>query len=262
MTQNEYPYRNPALPLEERVEDLLGRMTLEEKVDQLMQITIGADTNPNNAGEGHSFRPTIGSVLSYSGGTKNRNAFQRQAVEHTRLGIPIIWGYDVIHGWRTGFPIPLAQACSWDPALVEAGCRVAARESYAEGVDWTFSPMLDVPHDPRWGRVMEGYGEDPLAAGVEIVACPPGKKLSKICTFENTMDRNSGISHFDAQDFQDVKKAIDFGRGLLTKHWEEDWLLNRMRTFSKNMQSIFKDAFSLLDAKKCECERCKSRVWR
>ena len=166
MKQNEYPYRNPALPLEERVEDLLGRMTLEEKVDQLMQITIGADTNPNNAGDGHSFRPTIGSVLSYSGGAKNRNAFQRLAVEHTRLGIPIIWGYDVIHGWRTGFPIPLAQACSWDPSLIEAGCRVAARESYAAGIDWTFSPMLDVPHDPRWGRVMEGYGEDPLAAGI------------------------------------------------------------------------------------------------
>ena len=144
MKQNEYPYRNPALPLEERVEDLLGRMTLEEKVDQLMQITIGADTNPNNAGDGHSFRPTIGSVLSYSGGAKNRNAFQRLAVEHTRLGIPIIWGYDVIHGWRTGFPIPLAQACSWDPSLIEAGCRVAARESYAAGIDWTFSPMLDV----------------------------------------------------------------------------------------------------------------------
>lgn len=88
------------------------------------------------------------------------------------------------------------------------------------------------------------------------------EKLSKIFTFENSMDRNSGISHFDAQDFQDVKKAIDFGRGLLTKHWEEDWLLNRMRAFSKNMQSIFKDAFSLLDAKKCECERCKRRIER
>ena len=105
-------------------------------------------------------------MLSYFGGTRNRNAFQRLAVEETRLGIPIIWGFDVIHGWRTAFPIPLAQACSWNPDIVEAGCRVAARESYAEGVDWTFSPMLDVPHDPRWGRVMEGYGEDPLAAGI------------------------------------------------------------------------------------------------
>ena len=166
MPEYEFPYRNPALPIEQRVDDLLKRMTLDEKVDQLMQITIGADTNPNNLGSGHSFRPTIGSVLSYCGGTRNRNAFQRLAVEETRLGIPIIWGFDVIHGWRTAFPIPLAQACSWNPDIVEAGCRVAARESYAEGVDWTFSPMLDVPHDPRWGRVMEGYGEDPLAAGI------------------------------------------------------------------------------------------------
>lgn len=166
MPEYEFPYRNPALPIEQRVDDLLKRMTLDEKVDQLMQITVGADSNPNNLGRGHSFRPTIGSVLSYFGGTRNRNAFQRLAVEETRLGIPIIWGCDVIHGWRTGFPIPLAQACSWNPDIVEAGCRVAARESYAEGVDWTFSPMLDVPHDPRWGRVMEGYGEDPLAAGV------------------------------------------------------------------------------------------------
>ena len=166
MPEYEFPYRNPALPIEQRVDDLLKRMTLDEKVDQLMQITVGADSNPNNLGSGHSFRPTIGSVLSYCGGTRNRNAFQRLAVEETRLGIPIIWGFDVIHGWRTAFPIPLAQACSWNPDIVEAGCRVAARESYAEGVDWTFSPMLDVPHDPRWGRVMEGYGEDPLAAGI------------------------------------------------------------------------------------------------
>lgn len=166
MPEYEFPYRNPALPIEQRVDDLLKRMTLDEKVDQLMQITVGADSNPNNLGSGHSFRSTIGSVLSYFGGTRNRNAFQRLAVEETRLGIPIIWGFDVIHGWRTAFPIPLAQACSWNPDIVEAGCRVAARESYAEGVDWTFSPMLDVPHDPRWGRVMEGYGEDPLAAGI------------------------------------------------------------------------------------------------
>lgn len=88
------------------------------------------------------------------------------------------------------------------------------------------------------------------------------EKLSKIFTFENAMDRNSGISHLDAQDFQDVRKAIDFGRGLLTKHWEEDWFLSRMRTFSENMQCIFKDAFSLLDAKRCECKRFKRRIER
>ncbi len=161
-----FAFQNAALPVEARVEDLLQRMTLEEKVDQIIQSPIGQDDNPNNVGECKTFRPTLGSVLSFFGGLKERNAYQKQAVENTRLGIPILWGYDVIHGWRTGFPIPLAQACSWDPEMIEKTSRVAAEEAYAEGADWTFSPMVDVPNDPRWGRVMEGYGEDPYAAGV------------------------------------------------------------------------------------------------
>ncbi|MBS1370622.1 MAG: beta-glucosidase [Lentisphaeria bacterium] len=160
------PYRNPALPVEERVEDLLSRMTLEEKSDQLLQNTIGPDVNPNNIGDGGEFRPTIGSILSYFGGVEKRNEFQRRAVEDTRLGIPIIWGMDVIHGWRTAFPVPLAQACTWNPETVEAGCRIAAKECSSEGIDWTFAPMVDIPHDPRWGRVMESFGEDPYASGV------------------------------------------------------------------------------------------------
>ena len=160
------PYRNPALAVEERVKDLLARMTLEEKCDQLLQTTIGPDVNPNNVGDGGEFRPTIGSILSYFGGVHKRNEFQRHAVEETRLGIPIIWGMDVIHGWRTGFPVPLAQACTWNPETVEAGCRIAAKECSAEGIDWTFAPMVDIPNDPRWGRVMESFGEDPYASGV------------------------------------------------------------------------------------------------
>ncbi|WP_294503003.1 glycoside hydrolase family 3 N-terminal domain-containing protein [uncultured Victivallis sp.] len=160
------PYRNPALPVEERLEDLLNRMTLDEKCDQLLQTTIGPDVNPNNLGDGGEFRPSIGSILSYFGGAHKRNEFQRRAVEGTRLGIPIIWGMDVIHGWRTGFPVPLAQACTWNPETVEACCRVAAKECSAEGIDWTFAPMVDIPNDPRWGRVMESFGEDPYASGL------------------------------------------------------------------------------------------------
>lgn len=160
------PYRNPALPVEERLEDLLNQMTLDEKCDQLLQTTIGPDVNPNNLGDGGEFRPSIGSILSYFGGAHKRNEFQRRAVEDTRLGIPIIWGMDVIHGWRTGFPVPLAQACTWNPETIEAGCRVAAKECSAEGIDWTFAPMVDIPNDPRWGRVMESFGEDPYASGL------------------------------------------------------------------------------------------------
>ena len=160
------PYRNPALPVEERLKDLLNRMTLDEKCDQLLQTTIGPDVNPNNLGDGGEFRPSIGSILSYFGGAHKRNEFQRRAVKGTRLGIPIIWGMDVIHGWRTGFPVPLAQACTWNPETVEACCRVAAKECSAEGIDWTFAPMVDIPNDPRWGRVMESFGEDPYASGL------------------------------------------------------------------------------------------------
>ena len=159
-------YKDPSKPVSARVRDLLKRMTLEEKAAQLIQHPIGRDTNPNNVGPDHPFDPTVGSILSFTGGAAARNAFQRMAVEETRLGIPILWGYDVIHGWRTGFPVPLAQACSFDPSLTERACRVAARECWADGgVDWTFSPMVEVGHDPRWGRNVEGFGEDPHLAG-------------------------------------------------------------------------------------------------
>ena len=159
-------YKNPKKPVEARVRDLLKRMTLEEKAAQLMQRTIGRDVNPENVGPDHPFDPTVGSILTFTEGAAARNAFQRIAVEETRLGIPIIWGYDVIHGWRTCFPVPLAQGCSFDPSLTEAGCRVAAEECWADGgVDWTFSPMVEVGHDPRWGRNVEGYGEDPFTNG-------------------------------------------------------------------------------------------------
>ncbi len=168
-------YKDPKKPVEARVRDLLRRMTLEEKAAQLMQRTIGRDVNPENVGPDHPFDPTVGSVLTFTGGAAARNAFQRIAVEKTRLGIPIVWGYDVIHGWRTCFPVPLAQGCSFDPSLAEKSCRVAAEECWADGgVDWTFSPMVEVGHDPRWGRNVEGYGEDPFANGVFAAAAVRG----------------------------------------------------------------------------------------
>lgn len=158
-------YRNPKSGTEKRVRDLLKRMTLEEKADQLMQIPIWDDYNPNNKGMG-AFRPTIGSILNFNKGPRERNAYQRQAVEETRLGIPIIWGSDIIHGLWTVFPIPLAQAASFAPEIARQCCAVAARESAALGLNWTFAPMVDVCRDARWGRIAEGYGEDPLVAGI------------------------------------------------------------------------------------------------
>ncbi|MFW5685778.1 MAG: glycoside hydrolase family 3 N-terminal domain-containing protein [Spirochaetota bacterium] len=159
------PYQDSSLPIEERVSDLVSRMTIEEKTDQLIQIVMGLDENPNNAGQG-SFRPTVGSILASKRGAAAHNEYQRIAVEETRLGIPIIWGYDVIHGCYTVYPVSLAQACSFNPELVEAAARVAAEEALAAGLNWTFAPMIDVCRDPRWGRIVEGYGEDPYLNGV------------------------------------------------------------------------------------------------
>lgn len=154
-------YKDASSPVEERVEDLLSRMTLEEKILQLNQYTLGRNTVENNLGEAVREIPAeIGSLIYFSDDAQLRNVMQRKAMEESRLGIPILFGHDVIHGYMTIFPIPLAQACSWNPELAERACSISAQEAASSGVDWTFSPMVDVARDPRWGRVMEGYGED------------------------------------------------------------------------------------------------------
>ncbi|MFA6133028.1 MAG: glycoside hydrolase family 3 N-terminal domain-containing protein [Phycisphaerae bacterium] len=156
-----------ALPVEERVEELLKKMTLEEKIGQLSQLAGNAPNLLDSVRKGH-----LGSVLNcdnaYAGQERQTrvraellNAIQRVAVEETRLGIPLLFGRDVIHGHRSVMPIPLGQAATWSPELVEAGAEVAAREATADGLHWTFAPMLDIARDPRWGRVAEGFGEDP-----------------------------------------------------------------------------------------------------
>ena len=160
-------YKDPKAPIEKRVNDLLSRMTLEEKVMQLNQYTLGRNNNVNNVGEEVKKVPAeIGSLIYFETNPALRNSMQKKAMEESRLGIPIIFGYDAIHGFRTVYPISLAQACSWNPDLVEQACAVSAQEARMSGVDWTFSPMIDVARDPRWGRVAEGYGEDPYANGV------------------------------------------------------------------------------------------------
>ena len=160
-------YKDSAADIEDRVNDLVGRMTLEEKILQLNQYVLGVNTVENNFGEVVKDIPVeIGSLIYFSDYAEGRNAMQRKAMEESRLGIPIIFGHDVIHGYRTTYPIPLALACSWNPDLVRQASEVAAQEAYACGVNWTFSPMIDVSRDPRWGRVMECFGEDPYTNAV------------------------------------------------------------------------------------------------
>ncbi len=142
--------------IEQRVERLLSRMTLAEKIGQMNQVSAGGDV----ANYADALRKgQIGSILNEVDPGKV-NEFQRISIEESRLGIPLLVARDVIHGFHTVFPIPLGLAATFDPALVEEGARTAALEATAQGVRWTFSPMLDIARDPRWGRIAEGSGED------------------------------------------------------------------------------------------------------
>lgn len=154
----------PSGELSQRVESLVARMTLEEKIGQLGQYSGFKEEFKTLIREGK-----IGSLLNVTGAA-NTNQVQRLSVEESRLGIPLLFGFDVIHGYRTVFPIPLAEASTWDPALVEQAARVAATEAAAAGVRWTFSPMVDIARDPRWGRIAEGAGEDPYLGSAMAAA--------------------------------------------------------------------------------------------
>lgn len=168
-------YKEKSVPIEVRIDDLLRQMTLNEKVMQLNQYTLGRNDNANNVGETVGSIPAeVGSLIYFDTIPELRNAMQRRAMEDSRLGIPIVFGYDAIHGFRTIYPISLAQACSWNPELVKRACSVSAREARMSGIDWTFSPMIDVARDPRWGRVAEGYGEDPWLNSLYCAASVKG----------------------------------------------------------------------------------------
>ena len=165
--------------IEARIDALLAQMTLLEKTGQLTQLgssIVGGfdlqkylkDLHPSKF---ESFQRDLhedwlrkGWVGSYLGreGAEETNRLQKIAVEESRLGIPLIFGLDVIHGYRTIFPIPLAEACSWEPDLARKTAEIAAREASAAGLHWTFAPMVDIARDPRWGRIAEGSGEDPF----------------------------------------------------------------------------------------------------
>ena len=141
-----------------RVDDLLGRMTLDEKIGQLTQIGPW-ETSPDRKPEDLIRKGMVSSIL-WSLDSAQINKLQQIAVKESRLGIPMLFGFDVIHGYKSVFPVPLALASSWDPALVERGAAIAAQEAAAAGINWTVGPMVDIARDARWGRMVEGAGED------------------------------------------------------------------------------------------------------
>jgi len=167
---------------ERKITALIAQMTLEEKVGQVSQYSSGHPTGP---GEGHgdyasmAAKGQIGSLFNVEN-AKAANQYQHLAVDKSRLHIPLIFGMDVIHGYRTTFPVPLALATTWDPEVVEKVARVAAEEASASGVRWTFSPMVDISRDPRWGRIIESAGEDPYLGSAIARAYVRGYQGSKL----------------------------------------------------------------------------------
>ncbi len=158
--------------IDAKVGALLKRMTLAEKLGQLTQFSNGAATGPGGAKVDQkelAARGGLGSVLNLTG-ARECNELQRQAVEKSRLKIPILFGLDVIHGHRTVYPIPLGLSAAWDAELAERCARMAAEEATADGIRWTFSPMVDIARDARWGRIAEGSGEDPFLGSVMAAA--------------------------------------------------------------------------------------------
>ncbi len=168
--------------LDARVESILKRMTTEEKVGQLVQYSAGQPTGPGTGRTDYGdmiAQGEIGSLFNVVD-PQQINAYQRIAVEKSRLHIPILFGLDVIHGFKTEFPIPLALASTWNPSIVEKEAHAAALEASADGIRWTFSPMVDIARDARWGRMAEGAGEDPFLGSVMAAAYVRGYQGSRL----------------------------------------------------------------------------------
>jgi beta-glucosidase len=175
------PWLDRELGIDERVRLLVAEMTLDEKIGQMWQLA-GLGPDAAITGDGRAARGglideiragRVGSVLNEVD-VRTVNVLQKISVEESRMGIPLIFGRDVIHGFRTIFPIPLGQSASWNPELVESAAAVAAREARSVGIAWTFAPMVDVTRDPRWGRIAESPGEDPYLASQYAAAMVRG----------------------------------------------------------------------------------------
>ncbi|MBL7782615.1 MAG: beta-glucosidase BglX [Saprospiraceae bacterium] len=230
--------------IEPRVEALLAKMTLDEKIGQLTQspgdISTGTDVakddllNQIRAGK-------LGSILSHTN-FQNKITMQRVATRETRLGIPILFGFDVIHGYKTIFPIPLAQAATWEPDLIERIEHIAAEEAAADGQHWTFAPMVDISRDPRWGRMMEGSGEDPYL-GSKIAAARVRGFQGKDLAANSTVA--ACAKHFAAYGF--AEGGRDYNTVDMSDQRLRDLILPPFRSAADAGIATFMNAFNTLN---------------
>ena len=218
---------------QQRANALLAQMTLEEKIGQMNQLFFFASLQKPEVMDEGLRKGQIGSMLFVTD-PKLINRFQKIAVTESRLKIPLIFGFDVIHGFRTIFPVPLATAASWDPKLAENGQTIAAREARSVGINWSFAPMVDIARDPRWGRIVEGAGEDPYLGSKMAAAQVRGFQGETIGTPEHILacvkhfagygaaegGRDYDASYIPESQMQNVylppfKSAVDAGAGSL-----------------------------------------------
>jgi len=231
-----------------RIDSLLVEMTLEEKIGQLNQYSIGAElTGPGEKNGRDKVRyeqlmsGQVGSVLNLLGAKDAYNT-QKQVVENSRLGIPLVFAYDVVHGYKTIFPIPLGESASWDLDLMQRTAAASAEEAAAAGLQWTFAPMVDVGRDARWGRVMEGAGEDPFL-GAEVARAKvrgyQGNDLSGVNTIA------ACAKHFAGYGF--VESGKDYNNTYVGKHLLMNTIMPPFKAAAEEGVATFMNAFNDID---------------
>ncbi|MGB0525963.1 MAG: glycoside hydrolase family 3 N-terminal domain-containing protein, partial [Flammeovirgaceae bacterium] len=234
--------------IETKVDSLLSLMTLEEKVGQLNQYAVGSNLTGPAQREGleklryeQLLSGQVGSVLNLVG-AHQAYEMQKQVVENSRLGIPLIFAYDVIHGYKTMFPIPLAESASWDLDAIEQSAKIAAKEAASAGIQWTFAPMIDISRDARWGRVMEGAGEDPFL-GSEIARARvkgfQGNDLSAITTIA------ACAKHFAAYGF--VESGKEYNNVYIGQHTLMNTVIPPFKAALEADVATFMNAFNDID---------------
>ncbi|MCP4551635.1 MAG: beta-glucosidase BglX [Bacteroidetes bacterium] len=234
--------------INKKVDSLLNIMTLDEKIGQLIQYTsrwemTGPAPQKNTEQKQLEMIKTgmSGSMLNVVGVEEVREA-QKLAVENSRLGIPMIFAYDVIHGFKTMFPVPLAMTASWDPNLVEEASRVAAREAAASGLNWTFAPMVDISRDARWGRVMEGAGEDPYLGSKMAYAAVKGFQGDDLSSNKTIA---ACAKHFAAYGFAEAGR--DYNTVDISEHTLRNIVLPPFKACIDAGVATFMSSFNILN---------------